>query len=439
MKRVYVFFLVGIIAYAVIAGSAAAAQDNEGSVPLFNGKNLDGWVNVNCAPETWQVSDGMILCSGIPTGVMRTEKQYENFILELEWRHTKKKGNSGLFIHSDALPVTGSPFTRAIECQVMDGNGGDVFAIQGATMASDNEKPITWMRSFPTENRTNPAGQWNHYRVVSKDGTVTLAVNGKVVTRGFNLNPRKGYICLESEGSEVHFRNIRIRELPSSNPPPEVVAKKARGFRPLYNGFNLRGWKQTLGDKGHWHAKDWILEYDGKSDEDAKYKNHLQTEDEFENFILIVDWRLMKKPEVKSVSVVLPDGTYATDSMDKEIKITIFDAGDSGIYLRGSSKSQVNIWSWPVGSGEFWGYRRDKSMPAEVRKAVTPILCADNPPGKWNRFEITVIDDKVSVVLNGKTVIRQAQLPGMPKRGPIVLQNHGDHIQFANIYIKELD
>jgi hypothetical protein len=77
-------------------------------------------------------------------------------------------------------------------------------------------------------------------------------------------------------------------------------------------------------------------------------------------------------------------------------------------------------------------------MSAEVRKAVTPILNADSPLGKWNRFEITVVDDWVTVVLNGKTVIRQAQLPGMPKRGPIMLQNHGDPIQFANIYIKEL-
>ena len=114
------------------------------------------------------------------------------------------------------------------------------------------------------------------------------------------------------------------------------------------------------------------------------------------------------------------------------------DAGDSGIYLRGTAKSQINIWNWPVGSGEIWGYRTDKNMPQQVRRGATPILNADNPVGQWNRFEITAVDDKVTVVLNGKTVIRQAHLPGMPKRGPIALQHHGDHIQFANIYIKEL-
>jgi hypothetical protein len=123
--------------------------------------------------------------------------------------------------------------------------------------------------------------------------------------------------------------------------------------------------------------------------------------------------------------------------------------GDSGIYIRGVSKSQINIWNWPVGSGEIWGYRTDKNMPAEVRRAVTPVLNADNPVGQWNRFEITAIDDEVTIAVNGKTVIRKAQLPGIPKRGAIALQHHGDppaqsvrragHIQFANIYIKELD
>ncbi len=409
---------------------------DEKFVSLFNGRNLDGWVNVNCAPETWTVRDGMIICTGIPTGVMRTEKQYENYILELEWRHMKKRGNAGLFIHSDDLPAPGKPFTRAIEVQVMDGNGGDMFSIHGATMTPDKLHPRGWTRAFPSEDRTNPAGQWNHYRVESRNGTATLAVNGKVVTRGFHFNPRKGYICLESEGSEVHFRNIRICELPGSNPPADVVAQKDRGFRSLYNGLDLRGFKQVSGNKGHWQAKDWILDYDGKASGDDK---NLWTEEEFGNFVLIVDWRLPDKPKIENVPVILPDGSEATDADGKQLTVAVMDAGDSGIYLRGVSKSQINIWNWPVGSGEIWGYRRDNNMPPDVRRGATPILNADNPVGQWNRFEITAIDDKVTIVLNGKTVLRQARLPGLPERGPLALQHHGDHIQFANIYIKELD
>jgi hypothetical protein len=426
-----------------LRGTGVVEADGE-FLSLFNGRNLDGWVNVNCAPETWKVRDGMIICSGVPTGVMRTEKQYENYILELEWRHMKKGGNAGLFIHSGDLPVTGKPFTRAIEVQILDGRNsgsytshGDVFGIQGATMTPDKLHPNGWMRSLPSERRCNPACQWNHYRVESRNGMITLAVNGKIVTRAYHANPRKGYICLESEGGLAHFRNVRIYELPGSNPPDDVVAHKDRGFRSLYNGLDLRGWRQVPGNKGHWTAKDWILDYDGKSEASGDDRS-LWTQEEFGNFVLIVDWRLPDKPQVQNVPVILPDGSEAADAEGKLVLVQVMDAGDSGIYLRGSSKSQINIWNWPVGSGEIWGYRTDKTMPEQVRMDATPILNADNPVGQWNRFEITVVDDKVTVVLNGKTVIRQAHLPGMPERGPIALQHHGDHVQFANIYIKEL-
>jgi len=204
MKRIYVFLLIGVTCWTLTSRAS-----DENFVPLFNGKNLDGWVNVNCAPETWTVRDGIIVCTGIPTGVLRTTRQYENYILELEWRHLHKRGNAGLFIHSDPVTAVGQPFTRSIEIQIMDGNAGDMFSIHGATMSPDKPHPKGWVRSFPSEDRMNPTGQWNHYRVVSRNGTATLAVNGKIVTRGYHLNPRKGYICLESEGSEVHFRNIK--------------------------------------------------------------------------------------------------------------------------------------------------------------------------------------------------------------------------------------
>lgn len=414
---------------------------DDGFVSLFNGKNLDGWFNVNCAPETWTVRDGMIICTGIPTGVLRTNKHYENYILELEWRHMIEGGNAGLFIHSDPLTARGQPFTRSIEVQILDGRNtenytshGDVFAIHGATMKPDKPHPAGWNRSLPSERRCKPAGQWNHYRVECKNGNVALAVNGKVVTRGSRLVPRKGYICLEAEGSEIHFRKIRIKELPGTNPPPQIVADKDKGFRSLYNGLDLTGWKQDPGHKGHWQAKNWILDYDGKSE--ALNKN-LWTEEEFENFTLIVDWRLPPEDGTEQVPVILPDGSQATGPDGKELTASVPAAGDSGIYLRGSSKSQINIWNWPIGSGEIWGYRTDKNMPPEIREAATPIVKADKPIGTWNRFVITVIDDRVTVILNDQPVIRSAKLPGIPKRGPIALQHHGDPVQFANIYIKE--
>jgi hypothetical protein len=410
---------------------------------LFNERDLSGWVNVNCAPNTFSVRDRMIVSTGVPTGVMRTERQYENFELELEWRHMQAGGNAGFFVWADPLTAPGVPFTRAIEVQVLDGRNsetytshGDLFAIHGAVFKPDRPHPKGWMRCLPSEHRAKPAGEWNHYHLTCSNGIIQLAVNGKVVSGGSESKPRKGYLCLESEGSECHFRNLRLREWPSSNPKPDEVAPVAQGFRSLYTGIDLKGWKEEPGHAGHWQPKDWILQYDGKSEATNK---HLWSTKEYGDFVLIADWRLTRKPEPKKVQVILPSGDYARNA-DGSLKLTeVLDAGDSGIYLRGSTKAEVNLWCWPVGSGELWNYRVDTNLPPALRAAATPKLKADNPPGEWNRFVLTLRGDRLTVLLNDQTVIDNALLPGLPKRGPIGLQHHGDPIQFANLYIRELD
>jgi hypothetical protein len=439
LQRIFLLIVAPLLPFVSIERSQGADAD---FVPLFNGKDLSGWVNVNCAPNTFTVRDGMIVSTGIPTGVLRTERHYENFELELEWRHMVKGGNAGLFVWSEPITAPGQPFTKSIEVQILDGrNGetytshGDVFAIHGATFKPDRPHPQGWMRCLPSERRAKPAGEWNHYRVVCNNGDIKLAVNGKVVSGGYETRPRKGYICLEAEGSECHFRNIRIKELPSTHPRPEDIATLDQGFKSLYTGIDLSGWKQESGHAGHWKPKDWILEYDGKSEANDK---NLWSEKEFSDFTLICDWRFTGKGTKMLRPVILPDGDYATDEQGKPKEIEVTDAGDSGIYLRGNSKSQVNIWCWPAGSGEVYGYRTDSKMPSEVRAAATPKVKADKPIGQWNRFEITMKGEFLTVILNGQTVIENARLPGVPARGPIALQHHGDPIQFANIYIEEL-
>ncbi|MBT8484012.1 MAG: DUF1080 domain-containing protein, partial [Phycisphaerae bacterium] len=406
--------------------------DEPGFVPLFNERDLTGWVNVNGAPSTWNVQDGVIACSGIPTGVLRTEMQYENFILELEWRHLRAGGNAGVFVWSDPLPAKGQPYTRGIEVQVLDGqegswytSDGDIFPIHGARMTPENGRGGS--RAFPTEARSNAAPLWNHYRIEGKDGSITLAVNGTVVTRGHDASPRKGYICLESEGSPVEFRRILIKPLPSSDGlSADAVADEARGFRSLYSGVDFDGWKYTPEHAGHWTAANWKIAFDGVGPD-------LWTEESFGDFELRCDWRWAGEAVEGERPVVLPNGDQPGTT------VRVMDAGDSGIYLRGSSKSQVNIWCWPIGSGEVYGYRTDRSMPADVRAGVTPRVAADAPIGEWNRFEITMVGEELTVVLNGQTVLDHARLPGVAARGPIALQRHGAPIEFANVFIRTLD
>ncbi len=434
-----------VLAASVLAFAQVRADD-ETFVPLFNGTDLAGWVNVNCAPGTFTVRDGMIISTGVPTGVMRTEKQYENFVIELEWRHLQPGGNAGLFLWGDALTAPGVPFSRGIEVQILDGRNsdtytshGDVFPIHGATMKPDRPHPNkNSQRCLPSEHRCKPSPEWNHYRVECQNGVVKLAVNGKVVSGGSECRPRKGYLCLESEGSECHFRNIKIRELPSTNPAPEEIAEVDQGFRSLYDGIDLAGWKQVPGHKDHWKPipDAGVLDYDGKSEAEDKC---LWSEREFANFSLICDWRLNSPPHKVKRPVILPNGDYAQNDDGTANEMEVDDAGDSGIYLRGNSKSQVNIWCWPAGSGEVFGYRTDKTLPAEVRAAVTPKVKADKPPGQWNRFLITLKGDRLTVLLNGQLVVENAQLPGIPPRGPIALQHHEGTVQFMNLYLKELE
>jgi len=217
------------------------------------------------------------------------------------------------------------------------------------------------------------------------------------------------------------------------------------GFVPLFNGRDLSGWKIPEGDNGHWKVVNGVIDYDARSE--ATGDKNLWTEKEFGDFVLLVDWRLKATPYLyPKTRIILPDGSYKLDEHGKVINFSMPDS-DSGILLRGGP--QVNIWCWPVGSGELWQVRLNKKNPPEVRAAAVPKTHADHNIGEWNTFRITLRGDRVTVVLNGKTVIDHAQMPGIARRGPIGLQHHGRWadgkwvgppalVQFRNIFIKEL-
>ncbi len=426
---------------------------------MFNGQDLAGWVPCNIAPETFTVRDGMIVTTGVPTGTLRTERMYENFIIEFDWRHMTSGGNSGLFIWADGLPSVGAAYPRGIEVQILDpgfdrpgknewySTHGDLFAVNGAALTVAGKISPSGKRSFPTEERTKPSPEWNHYRLVANHGDLRLSVNGKEVTVAQAASPRMGYLMLEAEGAETHFRNLKIKELPSTNPTVDEIANESDGFISLFTGLDLRGWKVPEGDNGHWKVVGQVIDYDAQSE--ATGDKNLWSEREFEDFQLIVDWRIKETPYVNPrVYRILPDGSEELGA-DGNPKPYPQPDSDSGIYLRGSGKHQVNIWNWPIGSGEMYGVRRNPSMPAHVRSAVTPIVKADNPIGKWNRFDITVRGNTVSILLNGQTVIPEVSIPDLPERGPIALQHHGGKrngewssppslVQFRNLFVREL-
>ena len=196
---------------------------------------------------------------------------------------------------------------------------------------------------------------------------------------------------------------------------PAADDKTPAGFTSLFNGKDLAGWRIPDGDGGHWKVVDGVIDYD--ADSQAKGDKALWSDREYGDFVLQVDWRLKEAPFVnKNIPYILPDGTHAKDIHGKEMRMPLPDA-DSGVYLRGDGRFQINIWCWPIGSGEMYSIRTDPKTSAELRAAVTPKHQADKPVGEWNHFEITVKGKTVKVELNGTTVIPGATIPDLPDRG----------------------
>jgi hypothetical protein len=229
------------IILATLLFLSASLHSEEAAVfrDLFNGKDLTGWVDVNTSPETWTVRDGLLICKGLPIGVMRSEKQYENFILHIEWKHTQAGGNSGVFVWSEGMAAPGKNLPKGMEVQMLELEwpilhptkeglpnhpgyvSGELFGANGLEGIPDNPRGS---RSMSWEMRCKEKGEWNTYDVVCVDGTVKLSINGKFVNGISQSTVRKGYLCLESEGAEIHFRNIRILELPGGRVTPEQTA-----------------------------------------------------------------------------------------------------------------------------------------------------------------------------------------------------------------------
>lgn len=236
-----VFLAAGVAALGAGAGLGRAGPASGGGGlrrAYIDGEGA-GWrvltgedfVNVNCHDDTWQWSGDAVFCTGQPVGVCRSVKPYTNFELVCEWRHNKPAGNSGIFIWAteaslSALAEAGKPgLPKGIEVQVLDlayggdnpedwyTSHGDVFPV-GTKMTPFPPLSPNGVRSFPSKNLAKGAGEWNHYYIRAINGEVRLWVNGEEVSGGNECEPRTGYLALESEGSPIDFRHLRLRELP---------------------------------------------------------------------------------------------------------------------------------------------------------------------------------------------------------------------------------
>ncbi len=412
---------------ALLMSAHAFAAEGPLMHPLFNGKDLTGWKGGG-----YLVEHGAIVCT--PEGRnLVSEKTYSSYILDFEFK-LPPGGNSGLGIH---YPGDGGGAHTGMEIQILDNS-----APKAKSLKEDQSNGSLYKLAAARKAGLKPVGEWNHERVSVLGSNVTVDLNGEIILRT-NLddlstaNPthegvkrRSGHIAWLGHGDRVAFRNIQIGEVP---PMANVDGVRAAGFTRIFDGKTLAGWKPEPDTTGEWTTGNGILKHLGKPGD----ASDLWSQKEYGNFTLVFDWRWAGRGPQKFQPVVLADGNNKIGADGQPELVEIEDL-DSGIYLRGDIKSQVNLWNWSIGSGEIHGYRTDPAVSAEVRASATPKVKADRTPGDWNRTMITMIGDRVTVSLNGRVVIENARLPDVPTRGKIGLQHHGTSADFANLWIKEL-
>ena len=237
----YLTMLFGFACLSAVVDPAFGAEGEvtkafiDGQGPGWRALWQEDFVNVNCDADTWSWKDGTIYCTGRPVGVIRTKNTVTNFELCVQWRHMRSAGNSGVFVWVPLASLEGlghDKLPHGIEVQVLDHgytekyekesgkkadwftSNGDVFPVGTSDMKPFPPVAPDGKRSFPTKNLSKGVGEWNHYYVRCINGEVRLWVNGEEVSGGTGCTPSTGYLALESEGSPVEFKELRIRELP---------------------------------------------------------------------------------------------------------------------------------------------------------------------------------------------------------------------------------
>ncbi len=197
------------------SGKAGNMKEQKGKkIKLFNGKNLDNWIfklkdPAVSAKEVFTVKDGVILIKGNPFGYMRTKNPYSDYQLHVEWRWPSEATNSGVFVHAQ-LPDTIWP--RCIECQLQAGNAGDFICANGTDMNERTDKSKKNVKKL-TQSSEKPVGDWNAMEVVCRANTIEVVVNGVLQNRATGVSENSGYICLQSEGKDIEFRNVFLSKL----------------------------------------------------------------------------------------------------------------------------------------------------------------------------------------------------------------------------------
>ncbi|MFL0682524.1 MAG: DUF1080 domain-containing protein [Algoriphagus aquaeductus] len=214
-----------LIVFAVLfTTSQSTAQ-----IQLFDGKTLQGWYmdvpdleKDSSLRKPFVIRDGLLVSLGTPGGHLISEKSYENYVLEFEYRFADKPGNCGVLVHASSPRALYGMFPKSIEVQMMHSNAGDFWCIQEDIQVDDMEKrrgpKENWGVTEGKERRIvnltddseKPLGEWNRMKIKCEGNRITVWVNGDLVNDGYGATAQKGQIALQAEGAEVEFKSLTL-------------------------------------------------------------------------------------------------------------------------------------------------------------------------------------------------------------------------------------
>ncbi len=367
------------IGFVLLAFGPAIANEtsDQFAVSLFDGQTLNGWHVSGC--ET-VVEDGAILLKA-GDGFVRSDYQYQNFVLELEWKSLQNEGyDSGLYFHAD-MPPEGKPWPKRYQINLRQGQEGDLIGVKDA-QGQGLAKP----------------GEWNHFRLTVKDKTASLEINGQPAWTTDQLETTGGYLGFQSEvplGGQFAFRNIRVTEL---------------GMKPLFNGQDLAGWEGASAKaETCWSVEGGAIICNGERG------TWLRSRDQYGDFCLRLDYQ---------VSAAGNSGVYVRVPQDGN-----HHGKDAGVEIQVLDDPHPQY-------AELKPYQYTGSVYA-IAPAETHV---GRPAGEWNSLEVNVQGDHYRVTHNGVVIVNanvqsHPQLAERLKSGYLGLQNHSTKVAFKNLRI----